>query len=612
MKNKLLYKIIFLFIFFLAAAFRFYDINWDQGYHLHPDERAIVMYSLPLQWPSTIRQFFSVSSPWNPHFFAYGSFPLYFLKFLGSVFSLISLQLAGYDGINLVGRAASGFFDLGTLVCIFLLGRKLKNVKVGLLASFFYAVSVLPIQLSHFYAVDTTLTFFLTLILYICILFYEKPSFKKSLGIGILLGFAFATKISATVILVSLAAALVADFGLLIIKHPLHPYRWVIHVPRFLFSLIRDVSVIAVVGIAIYAILEPYAFIDFPEFWQQTLAQSAMTKSAFTFPYTLQYVGIIPYWYEIKNIFLWGLGPILASIGFMGIVYGSFICIKRFIITPTSPPSLLELRRTLWAQELILIVFFWAYFLTVGRFAVGFMRYMLPLYPLFCLFGAMVVYSVILNLFQDLSRFRIKSGMTNFLFIVFCLLFFAFLLVWPLSFMHIYSASNTRVLATNYINQNIPAGEGLAVEHWDDELPLSTAGNYKVQTLALYDPDTIEKWQTIVQQLQTTDYIIIASNRLYVPIQKLNNCSKYPDPHCYPVASIYYKNLFSGLPVLQNTEFVNLPGASQLVFKQVAQFLVSPQIPVLNIPINDQKADESFTVYDHPKVMIFKKIGNEK
>ena len=314
-----------------------------------------------------------------------------------------------------------------------------------------------------------------------------------------------------------------------------------------------------------------------------------MTKDAFTFPYTLQYVGIIPYWYELKNIFLWGLGPLLAIISFLGVLYGTVIAITK------------HTKQEKWAQELIILIFFWAYFLTVGKFAIGFMRYMLPLYPLFCLFGAIFIYQLITHLTKN-------SFIRNAYYIILSML----LLVWPLSFMHIYSQLNTRVQASNYINQIIPPGKTLAVEHWDDGLPLATQPHYLMQTLALYDQDTPEKWEKIVGQLQHTDYIIIASNRLYVPIQKLADCNIYPQPHCYPIGSVYYKNLFNGKPILQNTSFSSLPGANQLIFRQIAQFSVSPQIPILNIPINDQKADESFTVYEHPKIMIFKKIDDAK
>ena len=174
MQQKYLYKIIFLFIFFLAAAFRFTDLNWDQGFHLHPDERAIVLAVIPMHLPVSWTQFLSPESPLNPHFFAYGSFPMYFLKFTGFLMSFSNPLFSQYDLINLLGRFLSAVFDIGTLFILFILGRRLVNTQVGLLAGFFYAISVLPIQLSHFYAVDTQLTFFILLTLYLLIRFYEK------------------------------------------------------------------------------------------------------------------------------------------------------------------------------------------------------------------------------------------------------------------------------------------------------------------------------------------------------------------------------------------------------------------------------------------------------
>ena len=109
----------------LAAFFRFYNLNWDQGYHLHPDERAIVMFTTPLRFPNTISEFFSPTSSWNPHFFAYGNFPLYLLKIVGSVVGNLDSSFSAYDKINLVGRFMSGIFDVATILVIFLLGKKL-------------------------------------------------------------------------------------------------------------------------------------------------------------------------------------------------------------------------------------------------------------------------------------------------------------------------------------------------------------------------------------------------------------------------------------------------------------------------------------------------------
>ena len=44
-----------------------------------------------------------------------------------------------------------------------------------------------------------------------------------------------------------------------------------------------------------------------------------MTKNAFVFPYTLQYVGKLPYIYELKNVFLFGIGPLISFFAFIGI-----------------------------------------------------------------------------------------------------------------------------------------------------------------------------------------------------------------------------------------------------------------------------------------------------
>jgi hypothetical protein len=85
--------------------------------------------------------------------------------------------------------------------------------------------------------------------------------------------------------------------------------------------------------------------------------------------------------------------------------------------------------------------------------------------------------------------------------------------------------------------------------------------------------------------------IIIASGRLYIPLQKLTDCKHLPVNRCYPLTAKYYKNLFSG----------------KLGFKKIQEFKSEPTIPFINIGINDLSADENFTVFDHPTIMIFKK-----
>lgn len=563
-----------LLVLILAFTLRIYRINWDQGNHLHPDERAIVMFTMPLQFPKNLNEFLSPQSPWNPHFFAYGSFPIYLLKTVGNLVGIFNPLYLAYEKINIVGRFLSAVFDVGTLFTIFLLGKKLFNAKIALLGAFFYGISVLPIQLSHFYAVDTILTFFVLLTLYQSIRLYEKPTLARSLLVGFFLGLSLATKISALALLAAIGAVLIVDFLLIFIKSPHRPHLWLPHIPQFLKRLfINGLTVVAMTAIT-FIIFEPYAIFDFKTFWLHNMQQRQMTYDAFTFPYTLQYVGKIPYFYELKNIFLWGQGPILATISFLGIFYALFLVIKKK-------------KEKKWAKELILVVFFLSYFVVVGKFAVGWMRYMLPLYPLLCLFGAVLTYKLFLIL---------KSYFVNHksLFLILNSSFIILVLVWPLSFMHIYTKPNTRVLASEWMYQNIPADKIIAREHWDDGLPIGGNITYKSLGLPIYEMENPFKEIEIYQTIQQSDYIIIASNRLYVSLQRISkNCKEWnlPQERCPHNANIYYEKLFNG----------------GLGYKKVAEFTIYPKIPILNIQINDQNADENFTVFDHPKVMIFRK-----
>lgn len=563
-------------IIFLAAFLRLYGINWDQGFSLHPDERAIMLFTTPLHFPQSLQEFLSPESLWNPHFFAYGSLPLYLLKTVSAIASTIDPAYGVYGKINLVGRTLSTFFDLGTLCMIYILGKKVFNQKIGLLGGFFYSISVLPIQLSHFYAVDTPLTFFILLAIFGLINFYENPQRKYAVLTGIFFGLSLATKVSASVLLAAIGAAIAADFLLIFLKNPHRIYVWFPHLPRILKKLIVDCALIIFITVITFIIFEPYALIDFKTFWLHNMQQRQMTYDPFTFPYTLQYVGKAPYLYELKNIFLFGLGPLLATLCFLGTIYVFFITLRKE-------------KKQKWAQEFILLTFFVTYFLVVGKFAIGFMRYMLPLYPLLTIFAAV--------LFERLQRI-IPSKLYAIRYTLYTYLLFT--MIWPLSFIHIYTKPNTRVVASEWISRNIEPGKKIALEHWDDSLPLFGQENYRILTLPLYDPDTALKWESINQQLSQSDYIIIASNRLYVPLQKLTDCKKLPKEKCYPLTAEYYRKLFSGA-----LGFRKVAGFSS--FPQLSTYPALPAGRNFQLSIDDSSADESFTVYDHPKVMIFQR-----
>ena len=150
-----------------AAILRFAGINWDQHQHVHPDERFIVWVADTLSWPGDLATALdparSTINPFRwppgdgdlagkPRNYAYGHFPLYLLALVahaaqaaGSWFGRTTLafpaalqplhtigrHLAEYQYLPLVGRALSTVADLGTLLLVYALGRRIGEQANG-------------------------------------------------------------------------------------------------------------------------------------------------------------------------------------------------------------------------------------------------------------------------------------------------------------------------------------------------------------------------------------------------------------------------------------------------------------------------------------------------
>ena len=175
-------------ILLVGAYLRLSHINWDLGTHVHPDENFLTMVSSSMRLPSSLREFLdSTASPMSPYnngfgLFVYGTLPIFIVRVAAEFLNHLNqagqywtfapgsaVDLTGYGGVYLVGRALSALFDLGSVLLLFVLGRRLYGVKVGLLAAVLYAFAALPLQQSHFYTVDTFGTFFGLVTLYFAI-----------------------------------------------------------------------------------------------------------------------------------------------------------------------------------------------------------------------------------------------------------------------------------------------------------------------------------------------------------------------------------------------------------------------------------------------------------
>jgi YYY domain-containing protein len=155
-------------------------------------------------------------------------------------------------------------------------------------------------------------------------------------------------------------------------------------------------------------------------------------------------------------------------------------------------------------------------------------------------------------------------------------------------------------------------GLGVATEgDWDDGLPLRIdgydgyGGIYTPDlNFNMYWDDNAEKLARFERILDEADYITISSNRQWGSLPRL--------PERFPMTTAYYRNLL-GCPPDQSIEYcyrVAEPGRyrGNLGYELAAVFTSEPRLGPLRL--NDQFAEEAFTVYDHPKVLIFKKTAD--
>lgn len=548
----------------VALVTRLPQINWDYGFLFHPDERMLMFVTAGLK----------AFDNWNPNFFNYGSLPIYLLRFTADALNLLTgINFNNLSNLVLLARIMSTIADTITVIVIykisFLIFKNIKAIKDtdfwASAAGLTYALFFFSIQNSHFFISDVFLTLFCALTVYLTLNNLNKSSSQKPSFylLPVVWSAVLTTKISGIIF--------VAVSVVLIVFSLTYYYK---NNPKFI--LIRLLFVFAVFTSSAFLFM-PFAFLDYQKFLADTLTQIKMNSDAYIFPYTLQYVDTKPYLYYLKNIFYWGVGPLLSSFSFIGTIL--------FLIY-----SFRKKNNKIRLKELVFLLFYTVFFALIGKSAVKFMRYMLPIYPFMAITA---VFSFTAIVYKD-KKFSVWA---KYLFLIFIFFHTVFLS----GFISIYQQPNTRLLASDWIHKNIPDNATLAVEHWDDLLPSYNSGRYNFEQLQIYDlPDNTRKWRVIEQQLKRSDYLILASNRLYTPLLKLSDCQKHIK--CYPKTAEYYTQLFT-------TNKVFLPSES-IEFQLAAEFANYPKwkIPFTQtqLVLNDQSADESFTVYDHPRIVIFK------
>ncbi len=636
--------LLLLVILIVALALRLYDVNWDEGHHAHPDERWISIVATEIRWPKDLSTAFDPhATTWNPLYnytesqakgeyrmrhFAYGHLPLYLLTvvawFLHNLAPLADklgapdgvvrwLFMANtYDGFPLVGRPLSALFDTGTVLLVYWIGRRVYDRRVALLAAALSALTVTQIQLAHFYAFDPVATFFIMVALLGAVRMAQEGETRWAILAGVGAGCAVSSKFSAMPILAALGIGALVPAWRAWRRYGISSAQVAECVSRGLMLAL----IAFVFAFLAFAVTSPFAILDWKAFRVSVIEeQGAMVRGEADFPYTRQYRGTTPYLYHIEQLVRWGMGWPLGVVAFLGFAW-TLLRAARGRIRP---------------EEGVILAWVVPYFGITGAFMVKFMRYMLPIVPLLTLMGSAMLWSwwragrrgsgeanqrvseeASQRIGEEASQrvgeeagervdeeadpqaqyaLRYALRVTAHAVPILMALVLLGTAIWALAFVNgVYGDTHPWIKASRWFYENAPDGSVILWEYWDDPLPLQlqepgmnmAAHGFRHIAWGPFEEDTPQKFEQMKSVLRQADFIAIASNRIYRAVPRL--------PQRYPMTIRYYQLLFEG----------------KLGFEKVAEFTAYPRLDGL-IFIDDD-ADESFTLYDHPKPMIFRKV----
>jgi hypothetical protein len=197
-------------IILIGAILRYPVVGYGLPYLFHPDEVSLVHETYKF-WFSVLGLNFSLSTNIFSHLLGFVHALQYAVcRVAGPCASLADFQrlvLLDDPSLYLSGRLMAATIDLGNIFLTYQLGAVLFGTVAGLVGAAAYAISAVPIVGATWVKMDSTATLF-TLLAQIGILQAMKRQLPGGwYSAGFLAALAFATRISAAPIVVSLLAA---------------------------------------------------------------------------------------------------------------------------------------------------------------------------------------------------------------------------------------------------------------------------------------------------------------------------------------------------------------------------------------------------------------------
>ncbi|GEM_PF-914059 len=586
-KHNVFWVISFLTLF--AAFLHFYNLNWGATFYFHPDERNIASSVTQLNFPSAM----------NPHFFAYGSLPIYTIYFTGvlvnffqkfanfnpdqiGVNSLAAMQsnllLTGqspvlkvsFEQAIIISRFYSAIFSTLLVPLLYLSALKIKDATTGIVTAFLATFSTGLIQFGHFGTFEMWLTFFSVVIFWQCTKLKNSANDSSLFLLALISGVLIATKIS------HVAVVPLVLFVLLLQETYQNKNRH--HLYKF-FRWIRGIVLFFAVVFLVYVISNPFVFLDTTAFLGSMKYESSVALGTLNVFYTGGFYQSIPVLYQFIRIYPFLLSPVITLLFIPSFLYLSIV-----------------LFRSKNASYLLLIIFYLLLFLSQVFLFAKWTRYIVPTLPF--------VYLIVAIGISDFLKLTKRVQVVK---------YFALSLVISISalfalsyFITAFVKPDTRIMARNFARKTIPANAHILSEVYDLGITPFNDFFHTIDLFNFYDLDPVESYRSpsgtirtrlterfdgasnlpfdLREKLQKTDYIILPSQRI------LKN--RLADKKQFPKGYIFYEGLTSG----------------SLGFMKVYETPCDMWCKIVYLGDPVYSFEETANVFDRPTVFIFKKI----
>ncbi|HEY2432460.1 MAG TPA: glycosyltransferase family 39 protein [Vicinamibacterales bacterium] len=558
---------LWLLLIVAAGAFlRFYNLGWGAPYyHFHIDEHVVFAAA-----DAMTRSFREAAM--SPKFFMYSPGPMYVLLVVRKLYEIAArhplLLNAPRDEVTfmIMGRLISAAVGTATIPVVYAIARRIGGVRAGLLAAALVAFGVMHLRESHFFTVDIPMTFFSVVTLYALMRVLERGiSLPRDVAVGAAFAAALLCKYTAVFLapVIGLAYVLAAPS---------------LDVAGMLRRAIRA-CVPGLIALVLFFVADPLPLL----YWDKARTDirdwvTAPLTGAWKPIWTAQFADVAsPHLFWFTNLLWWGLGPAFELAGLAGVVW------------------------LFWKKErgaAVGAAFTVAYVLVAGRTITPFARYAVPLVP------ALAIAAGVLG--SDLvAAPRRRLGLAVNWIVV------GTTALWAAAYLHVFVAPDARLTASAWVLHHVPLGAKVLIEPSQNMVPF---GEYLTRTdfnrdyllrpsehggvrddqyhfvaldtyVYLYDRHVPEdaKRAYIESRLAQVDYIVMDDTYLQF-YQHLPE-----GPHA--AVKKYYDDLFAG----------------RLGFEQIKTFKVYPSL--FGVQIDDDAAELTFRLFDHPRVFVFKRAG---